>query len=288
MLVTLITGTSSGIGMATALHLASSGHKVYATMQSLDQQQQLADEATVRGVTLELLALDVNNEESVRNAVSEVLTREGRIDICINNAGIGSIGSIEYCDDAAAKAIFETNFFGALRVTRAVLPTMRQQRSGTIVNISSAASRVALQCFGMYSATKSALESISESLASEVYSHGIRVIVIEPGFVVTPILKHCQESFVNDENSPYHDAERHTYALFVQAQQTGSSPQSVAAAIEGAINDPTRRFRYRVTPDAEVLIHERTRIADEDWVAMGRHKSDEDYFTEFAQRFPLG
>jgi short-subunit dehydrogenase len=173
-------------------------------------------------------------------------------------------------------------------VTRAVLPAMRQQRSGTIVNIASAAAQVAVPCMGIYAATKSALEAASESLASEVYPYAIRVVLIEPGFVVTPILQRGLESFQLDPGSPYHAAERHTYALFAQAQQTGNDPRVVAASIEAAINDPERRFRYRVTPDAEVFIGGRARMTDEDWIAMGRHTADEDYFSEFAARFPMG
>jgi NAD(P)-dependent dehydrogenase (short-subunit alcohol dehydrogenase family) len=288
MSITLITGTSSGIGKATALHLAGRGHKVYASMQTLDQGQELVADANDRRVSVELLALDVDDDESVQAAVANVLQREGRIDVCINNAGIAFLGAIERSDSAIIRQMFETNFFGALRVTRAVLPTMRKQRSGTIVNISSAASHVALPCLGMYSATKSALETVSESLAGEVYHFGIRVVLIEPGFVVTPILRRGLESFQLDEHSPYYDSERHTYAIFAQGEQTGSHPSVVAEAIEAAINDPERRFRYRVTPDAEVLIDGRARMADEEWVAMGRHASDEEYFGEFAARFPMG
>jgi NAD(P)-dependent dehydrogenase (short-subunit alcohol dehydrogenase family) len=287
MSITLITGTSSGIGMATALHLASRGYKVYASMQSLDQRQALVDEAAARGLSLELIALDVDHEESVQAAVANVLQREGRIDVCINNAGIASMGTIERSDSDMVRQMFETNFFGALRVTRAVLPAMREQRGGTIVNISSAAGCVALPCLGIYAATKSALEAASESLASEVYPYGIHIVVIEPGFVKTPILRRGLEGFKLDAGSPYFDAERHTYALFAQAQETGSDPKVVAAAIEAAINDPERRFRYRVTPDAEVFVNGRARMTDEEWVAMGRHSLDEDYFAEFTSRFPM-
>ncbi len=257
-------------------------------MQRLDQQAELVTEAAARGVSIELLALDVDNDKSVQAAVSELLRREGRIDVLVNNAGIASMGTIERGDFNVMRQMFETNFFGALRVTRAVLPAMRDQRSGTIVNISSAAGHVMLPCLGIYSATKAALEAASESLAGEVYSYGIRVVLIEPGFVVTPILRRGLESFPLDPNSPYYDPERHTYMIFAQGEQTGSDPQVVAEAVEATINDPARRLRYRVTPDAHVLINGRAQMADEDWIAMGRHSSDEDYFGEFAVRFPVG
>ena len=286
MAVTLITGTSSGIGKATALHLAQRGHKVYASMQHLDQRRDLLDEAAARGLSVEVLELDVDNQESVQAAVDHLLQREGRIDIVINNAGVAHLGTIELSEFDTVRQMFETNFFGVLRVTRAVLPAMRAQKGGTIVNISSAAGHVMLPCLGIYSATKSALEAASESLASEVYGHDIRIILIEPGFVVTPILRRGLETFQLDERSPYYDSERHTYTIFAQGEQTGSNPQLVAEAIEAAISDPERRLRYRVTPDANVLIDGRQRMSDEEWIAMGRHRSDADYFGEFTTRFP--
>ena len=132
MRITLITGTSSGIGKATALHLARRGYKVYASMQRLDQQADLVAEAKAKGVSVELLALDVDNDGSVQSAVSELLEREGQIDVLINNAGIASMGTIERGDFDVMRQMFETNFFGALRVSRAVLPSMRERRSGTI------------------------------------------------------------------------------------------------------------------------------------------------------------
>src|SRR5262245_12158301 len=225
MTITLITGTSSGIGLATALHLAASGHNVYASMQRLDQQADLLKAAASKHLSLELLTLDVDHEDSVQAAVAQLLEREGRVDVCINNAGIGSMGAIERSDAQMVQQMFETNFFGALRVTRAVLPAMRQQRSGTIVNIASAAAQVAVPCMGIYAATKSALEAASESLASEVFPYGVRIVVIEPGFVVTPLLQQGLDSIGFDELSPYDDAERHTRMLFMQAQQIGSDPE---------------------------------------------------------------
>lgn len=287
MTVTLITGTSSGIGFATTLHLASRGHKVYASMRDLNRGQSLREAANDRQLPIELIPLDVNDDASVQSAVASVLEREGQIDVVINNAGIGPIGAIECSDDAMAKRVFETNFFGALRVMRAVLPTMREKRSGTVVNISSVAGRVAPFCMGIYSASKFALEAASESLASEVYPFGIRVVVIEPGFVSTPILQHSLDSIPINEHSPYASAERRTHLLFSQAQQTGSDPQTVAESIELALGDADRRFRYRVTPDAEVLVAGRSRMSDEDWIAIGRHGSDEEFFQEFASRFPM-
>lgn len=287
MAITLITGTNSGIGMATALHLAEKGHRVYASMRDLERGDELRQAAQSKGLSLEFVRLDVNDETSVQKTVVDILEREARIDVLVNNAGIAPLATIEETDDAMAKSILETNFFGALRTIRAVLPAMRRQQSGTIVNVSSVAGRVALPCMGIYAASKFALEAASEVLAHEVFPFGIRVRVVEPSFTITPMLKMALDGLRPAAESLYPNVIQRTQIIFTQGNETGDAPQLVAETVESAINADEPQLRYPVSDGARVLTDGRARMTDEEWIAMGRHDSIEGYFQEFAMRFPM-
>jgi NAD(P)-dependent dehydrogenase (short-subunit alcohol dehydrogenase family) len=280
----VITGCSTGIGLVTARHLARRGDRVYATARRPDQSAPL-QEAAAAEPNLQTLPLDVTDDRSVVSAIGTVLAREGRIDALVNNAGIGTFGTFEFAPESELRATFETNFWGVIRVTRAVLPSMRARKSGVIVNISSVAGRLAGPAMGVYPASKYALEAASEALAREVYPLGIRVAIVEPGFVVTPILDKALETLQLNVDSPYADVERRVHMMFTNAKQVGSDPQAIAEVIEEAISSDSSKLRYPAGPDAAVMMSSRMRMSDEDWIAMGRTMSDEEYFGEMAKFF---
>lgn len=284
--VTLITGTSTGIGLATALHLARRGHRVYASMRDLGRGEELHKRVAAEKLPVTLVQLDVDSPPSVERTVAEVLQREGRVDVLVNNAGIAPFNPIELATDVEAKQVFETNFFGALRMIRAVLPAMRERRSGCIVNISSVAGRIASSCMGIYSASKFALEAASEALAREVASHGIRVVLIEPGIIITPILEKALNNLPLDQDSPYRQVAQRVQIMFAEGQKKNAQPQVVAEVIESALIAKDPKLRFPAGPDAEPFLKGRTGMTDEEWIAMERHATDDAYFAEFAARFP--
>ena len=284
MTVTLVTGASSGIGEATALHFARLGHTVYASMRTPDASgsglRQAAEEAHL---DLELIALDVDDSTSVASAVGGVMERSGRIDVLVNNAGVLKLTSVEEVSLEEAKAVFETNVFGPLRMMQAVLPAMRERGSGTIVNISSVAGRLVSAGHGIYSASKYALEALSEAVAIETRRLGIRVIVIEPGFISTPILDKGIAIEVGE--GPYAPHLRRMQALYRNARGGAEPPSAVAEVIADALDDPTPRFRYLAGEGAPRVINGRARMTDEEWIDMGREMTDEEYWAESGRRF---
>ena len=284
MRIVLITGCSTGIGLATARHLAARGDRVYATARNPEGSARLV-EARDAEANIRTLPLDVTDDASVQAAVTTVLDAEGRIDVLVNNAGIGAFGTFEFVDEAVARATFETNFWGVMRVTRAVLPAMRAQRSGVIVNVSSVAGRIAGPAMGVYPASKFALEAASEALAREVYQFGIRVAIVEPGFVVTPILDKGLSTLSLSADSPYADVERRVYGMFTNAKVIGAPPESTAETIAEAINAKEYKLRYPAGDGAHVFLNGRAKVSDEEWVALGRRMSDEDYMAEMNRIF---
>ncbi|MCH7892436.1 MAG: SDR family oxidoreductase [Gemmatimonadetes bacterium] len=285
MTVTLVTGTSTGIGEATAIHLSRVGHTVYASMRTPDASggglRRLAEEERL---DLTLIALDVNDPVSVTSAVDGVIERSGQIDVLVNNAGLGMLTSVEEVPFEDAKAVFETNVFGPLRMMQAVLPAMRERGSGTIVNISSVAGRLVSAGHGIYAATKYALEALSEAVAIETRRLGIRVIVIEPGFISTPILDKGVAVEVGE--GPYAPHLRRMQVLYRHALAGADPPSVVAQVIADALDDPTPRFRYLAGKDAPPVLEGRARMTDEEWIDMGREMTDEEYFAESGRRFP--
>jgi NAD(P)-dependent dehydrogenase (short-subunit alcohol dehydrogenase family) len=234
--VVLITGASSGIGLACAKYMAERGFRVYGTSRR--------PMAGPSGVTM--LTADVNDDRPVEQAVATVLNREGRLDIVVNNAGMGMGGAVEDTTIEEAKTLFEVNFFGVLRVCRAVLPAMRSQRSGYFVNIGSIGGLIALPYQAMYSASKFALEGLSEALRMEVRPFGIRVVLIEPGDHKTGL---TQSRHVT--KNTYGRSFEVALARTERDEQNGKGPEPIASLLCRVVNQSNPRLRYTVGPGAQ-------------------------------------
>ena len=203
MSVILVTGSSTGIGQETALHMARKGHDVYAAVRSPDTADELKEKIAAEKLPVTVIKLDLVNPASIEQAVADIMARSGRIDALVNNAGIGGGRAVEETSLEEAREIFETNYFGNVSVLRAVTPIMRKQKSGRIVTVGSLAGRVVMGCHAHYSASKWAMEGLSEALAQEMAEFNVKVSIIEPGCVLTPI---WGKGSLPTEPSPYHNS----------------------------------------------------------------------------------
>src|SRR5262252_8265971 len=283
--VTLVTGTSTGIGFATALYLAKHGHTVVATMRNLTKAAPLDAAAREQGVRLAVRELDVTNQASIDRAMAETRAREGAVDVLVNNAGIGGATPLELTPEAEHRAMFEANYWGPIRMIQAVLPSMRERRAGCIVNVTSIAGRIAMPNQIPYSASKHALGAASEALAHEVAAFGVRVAIIEPGVIQTALFENSAGATRYDKNSPYRQIMRRNGKFFAAGFRNPGQPETVAAAILEAITTNRPRLRYLVGVDAEGLAAGRARLSDEEWVAMGGELSDVEYNERFKRYF---
>ena len=241
--VILVTGASSGIGHACATLLAQQGHRVYGTSRA---PRRVDGDFT-------MLPMDVTDTATVQAAVQTLLEREGRIDVVVNNAGIGYGGAVEDTALEEAQATFETNFFGALRVCHAVLPAMRAQRSGTIINVSSIGGMISLPFQGLYSASKYALEGMSEALRMEVKRFGIHVVLVEPGDTRTEFTANRRTTRGADENPVYRETYRRTLARIEADERNGASPETVARTVLRIVASSHPKVRYVVGPFQQKL-----------------------------------
>ncbi len=278
----LITGTSKGIGFATALALGRAGHTVYATLRKPEAGGALLDAAQHERLPISIVTMDVDSQESVDTATSAIRSEAGCIDVLVNNAGIVRAGSIEALPLDDFKAAMETNYFGALRVIRAWLPHMRQQQRGCIINITSVAGRIACSPLAPYAASKFALEALSEALAQEVRPFNIRVAVVQPGIVDTAMARQIED--VNAD-AAYPQVRRFGY-MFEAALDTPTPPTVVAERIRDIIESGSQTLRHLVGPDAEAFLGWRASMSDEDWVAWGA-LADDAWFDRVRSDFGL-
>ena len=279
----LVTGSSSGIGLATAVHFARLGHDVHAGLRAPAAATDLARVIETERLPIRPLALDVDDPASVARAVDEVTGRSGRVDVLVNNAGIGGGGPIADVPVDWAKTLFETNYFGAIRMIQAVLPGMRERRTGAIVNVSSIAGVIAIAGHGHYSAVKHALEAASEALAQEVVAFGIRVAIVEPGVVVTPIFTKAKR--FADPASPYAVHVRRLLLFYQMQMKMPSQPEDVARAIYDAATSDSPKLRHLVGEDAKRLAAGRARLTDEEYVATGKDMTDDQYLALMRDRY---
>jgi len=266
----LVTGTSKGIGMATALVLGRAGHTVHATMRNPSGAPELAQTAAKEGLPVSVSAMDVDSDESVTEAIGRIEKAHGRLDVLVNNAGIERRGSTEELELSHFRAVMETNYFGAVRCIQAVLPQMRARQSGCIINVTSVAGRISLSPLGSYSASKFALEGLSEALAQEAKMFNIRVAVVQPGIIDTAMARRIAEQ---PQSSPYPHTRR-IAGLFTATLHNPASPFLVGQKILDIIESGTWQLRHPIGPDAEPFLQWRASMNDEQWVDWGAADND--------------
>jgi|SRR5918994_1235425 NAD(P)-dependent dehydrogenase (short-subunit alcohol dehydrogenase family) len=262
--VALVTGSSSGMGFETALLLARTGFHTYASMRNLEKSKNITEIASTEKLPLQVVQLDVNDDRTVKDAIHKIAAEKKRIDVLVNNAGYGVFGSLEDLSIEEIKAQFETNFYGVIRVTQQVLPVMRKQNTGTIVNVSSVGGSIGLPVLSAYHSTKFALEGLSESMSYELEPFGIRVVIIEPGVIRTNIMNSSVSTKkALDPKSPYFSLMQKVENHFKSMMENASSPpEEVAKVILQAITSANPQLRYTVGDDATTLIQAKRTMSD--------------------------
>ena len=266
--VAIVTGSSSGIGFETSLLLARNDFYTYVTMRNIDKSKAITNLKQKEKLSLEVLQLDVTSDESVKEAIQKITNEQERIDILVNNAGYALVGPFEELSIEEFKEQFETNVFGVIRVTQAVLPIMRRQRCGTIVNISSIAGKIGFPLTSAYASSKFALEGLSESIAYEIEQFGIKVILIEPGVIKTNFNNNLKigKRVTIDSNSPYVEMTQKRISRFKPRFESGSPPIEVAKVILKAITSENQsELRYLVGNDAFKLMEIRNNMSEKEF-----------------------
>jgi short-subunit dehydrogenase len=267
--ISLITGSSSGIGFETTLLLARSGYETYATMRDINKASSLLEFAKKEGLSLTPLVMDVNNDFEVNSTIEKIARESGRIDVLVNNAGYGLLGYFEDLQMEEIKKQFDTNFFGILRITQKIIPIMRNQKSGTIVNISSGAGRIGFPGISAYVSTKFALEGFSESLYYELQPFGIKVIIIEPGVTKTNFFRNTiYGQRARESESPYSTALARISNNIDIMQEHATNPHEVASIILEAIHNKEPHLRYVVGNDIAMILESKRELSDSEFRKM--------------------
>jgi NAD(P)-dependent dehydrogenase (short-subunit alcohol dehydrogenase family) len=283
--VSVVTGANSGIGRATAIYLAEQGHTVYGTVRDVQRAAKLNALAADAGVEVRLAELDVADDASVRDGFSRILDEVGRVDVLVNNAGVGGNAVVEESPSSLLLDVMNVNLCGAVRCAQAVLPGMRERRQGAIVNVASVVGRFGAIAQAPYVASKWAMEGMSEQLAHELAPFGIRVAVVEPGVTKSAIF--AKNVDAPNSTGAYDAHYRRMFQFYAAGLAGATDPLEVAAVIHEAVTTDQPRFRYVVSWGAAELVAGRAAMTDEEWVELGRLQSDDEYYDEFERRFGL-
>jgi short-subunit dehydrogenase len=269
--VAIITGSSSGIGHATALLLARNRFHTYATMRNIKNSGDILEIANRERLPLQVIQLDVNDDTSIKNSIEKVISEREKIDVLVNNAGYGLVGAFEDLSIEEIKSQFETNFFGVILLTQQVLPIMRKQKSGTIVNVSSGAGRIGFPGMSAYVSSKFALEGLSESMSYELEPFGIKIVIIEPGVIRTNFKKNAimsKKSLDDSYISPYSSIMQKMDASITSIIEHATPPEEVAKAILHAVTSNNLELRFPVGNDIIMMLETKKSMSDEDFRNM--------------------
>lgn len=280
--VAVVTGANSGIGRATALQLGTNGFRVIATVRSTAKADKLMSRVNETGASVELVEMDVADDDSVQRAFESILGST-HVDVLVNNAGVGGNGVVEESSTDQYLESFNVNVLGVVRCTRAVLPGMRERRSGTIVNVSSVVGRLAAIAQSPYVASKWALEGLSEELAHEVAPFGIRVAIIEPGITRSSIFGKNVDA--PNASGAYDAHYRRMFRFYEVGHEHASPAEEVARVIHEAIVTDTPRLRYPCSWGGESIVDGRLSMTDEEWVELGASPDDVVYYESFSGHF---
>jgi len=262
MKTAVITGANRGIGLDTTIAFARAGYKVYATMRNPAAATVLKELIQGESLQITMMKMDVNDDASVINCLNQIQDESGALDVIVNNAGIEKHGAIEEMELSVFKDVMETNYFGVIRCVKSVLPLMRENNNGCIINIASVAGHISSSPLAPYSASKFALEAFSEALAQEVKPFNIRVGIIEPGIINTDMANDIQNA---EPNSNYPQALRFG-GMFRASLENPTSPTLVAETILNVVQSGTWELRHPVGPDAIPFLDWRASMTDEQWI----------------------
>ncbi len=280
MATIVVTGSSRGLGLATALTLARAGHTVYAAMRNPANSQELSELVAKESLPIKMVAMDVDFDDSVSQGFAAISTEAGEIDVLVNNAGIARDGSTEELSLADFRAVMETNYFGALRCIKAVVGKMRERGSGLIVNVTSISGKMSTSPLGAYSASKHALEAVSEALAQELKPYGVRVAVVEPGIIDTDMARGLN---FEAPKSLYRQPNRFPH-YFAASLQTPRPASLVGEKVWEIVESGTWKLRHPVGPDAEQTLAWRASMTDEEYVAINAI-DDDTWYAAMEERF---